>query len=345
MASESREEQSVSVELSAELDEWLDERAERTDASRDEVIRQLLVTYHATDTLDETAVEEIQETVEETVATEATKATRAVVADHLESELPDRLDDEIEDRVERVVQRQVEAAVEARVEQVVDERLADAVETAIADRLPSIADAVESRLDGQIDAATDGVESELDRVETEFQEKIEDVRQRVLQVKQMADSKAPADHAHEEFQRLAELDAEIEEIGTDLLAVRDELDDVDERVDETDATVTDVQERLDDAEDKLKRVAWVVSDLRDDTRGKDSHERAVARIKRAAAQEGISAASCENCSESVQIALLTEPECPHCNAAVTDVRPEGGLFRSKARLVTAAELEAGDETT
>lgn len=338
MASESREEQSVSVELSAELDEWLDQQAERSDTSRDEIIRQLLETYHATDALDETAVEEIQDTVEQTVATEAAKASRAVVADHLESELPERLDDEIEERVTRAVEQQVETAVEERV----DDRLTDAVETAIADKLPSIADAVESRLDDRLTDATDEVEGEIDRVESEFQSKLEDVRERVIQVKQEADAKAPRNHSHAELDRVDELENELEEIGTDLLTVRDELDDLDERVDETDETVADVLDRLDDTEDKLKRVAWVVSDLREGTRGKDSHERAVARIKRAAAQEGITSANCENCSESVQIALLTDPECPHCNAAVTDVRPEGGLFRSKARLVTAAELEAGE---
>ena len=342
MASESREEQSVSVDLSDELDEWLDRQAERTDTSRNEVVRQLLGTYHATETLDESAVDEIQTTVEESIATEATKATRAVVADRLESELPDRIDDELEEQVERVVQEQVDDAVDARVEQVVEERLADAVEAAVADKLPSIADAVESRLDDQLSAATDDVEADLERLDAEFQEKLDDVRQRVVQVKKETDAKAPADHTHEGLERIDELDAELESIGTDLLAVRDELDDLDERVTETDESLGDALGRLDDAEDKLKRVAWVVSDLRDETQGKDSHERAVARIKRAAAQEGITTASCENCSESVDVALLTDPECPHCHAAVSDVRPEGGLFRSKARLVTAAELEAGE---
>lgn len=343
MASESREEQSVSVDLSEELDEWLDRQAGHTDTNRDEIVRQLLQAYHATDTLDESAVEEIQATVEEAVATEATKATRAVVADRVESTLPDRIDEELQGRVEDVVQQQVENAVDARVEQVVEERLADAVEGAVADKLPSIADAVESRLDDQLSGATDDVEADLERLDAEFQEKLDDVRQRVVQVKKEADAKAPADHTHEALERIDELDAEIESIGTDLLTVRDELDELDERVAETDESLEDALGRLDDAEDKLKRVAWVVSDLRDDTRGKDSHERAVARIKRAAAQEGITTASCENCSESVDVALLTDPECPHCHAAVSDVRPEGGIFRTKARLVTAAELEAGDD--
>ncbi|MFC6974060.1 hypothetical protein ACFQL1_04230 [Halomicroarcula sp. GCM10025709] len=95
-------------------------------------------------------------------------------------------------------------------------------------------------------------------------------------------------------------------------------------------------------EDKLERVAWVVTDLREEQGGQNTHRRAVDRIKRAAAQEGITAASCESCGEQVDIALLTEPQCPHCETTVTDVRPDGGFLRKKARLVTASQLEAGD---
>lgn len=330
MVSESCEEQSVSVDLAAELDEWLEQRAEQTNASRDEIIRQLLTTYHATESLDEAAFAEIEETVETTVVTEATRATQAAVSEYLDDELDDRLDHEIDARVTEIVTAQVETALA--------EQLSDAVEAAIADKLPSIADAVESRLDDQLSAATASVEAEVDRVDEKIDRQIDDVRERVIQLKQETDQKAPADHTHDAFDRL---DEELEEIGADLLAVRDDLDEIDERVAETDETVTDVVDRVADAEDKLKRVAWVVSDLREETRGRDSHQQAVERIKRAAAQEGITSASCENCSESVEIALLTDPECPHCNAVVADVRPVGGLFRTKARLVTAAELEAG----
>ncbi|MBO4248745.1 ribbon-helix-helix protein, CopG family [Halomicrobium sp. IBSBa] len=332
MASESREEQSVSVDLSDELDEWLDQQAERTDTERSAIVRQLLETYHATETLDETAIEEIQATVEEAVTAEATKATRAMVADRLESELPAQIEAELDERVERAV------------ESTLDDRLAAAVERAIGDELPTIADAVESRLDEQRSTTIDEVGARIQQLDAEFQEKLDDVRQRVVQVKKETDAKAPVEHTHEAFERFEELDGEIEALGTNLGAVRDDLDDLDGRVDDTDERLDDVVERLDDAEDKLNRVAWVVSDLRDETQGKDSYERAVARIKRAAAQEGLTTARCENCSESVEIALLTDPECPHCHAAVSDVRPEGGIFRTKARLVTASELEAGEET-
>ncbi|PSP95752.1 CopG family transcriptional regulator [Halobacteriales archaeon QS_4_62_28] len=338
MASESREEQSVSLDLAAELDEWLDQQAKQANVSRDDIVRQLLRTYHATESLDEAAVGEIEETVRTAIETEATKATRAAVSDHLKAELPERLDGEIEDRVTDVVTTQVETAVEDRVEQVVENRLADAVETAIADKLPNIADAVEGQLDEQLSGATAAVEAQVEQLDEKTDQQIEDVRERVIQVKKETDGKAPADHTHEVIERL---DDAIEESNADLLAARDDLDALDERVAETDETVADVVRRVEDAEDKLKRVAWVVSDLRDEISGRDSHQQAVERIKRAAAQEGITSASCENCSESVAIALLTDPECPHCNAAVADVRPEGGLFRSTARLVTAAELESG----
>ena len=81
----------------------------------------------------------------------------------------------------------------------------------------------------------------------------------------------------------------------------------------------------------------------DDVGADDAHDKAVDRIKRAAAQEGVETASCESCGESVNLGLLTAPECPHCEATVSDVRPTGGIFRKKARLVAAAQLESGDE--
>src|SRR6056297_199348 len=46
--------------------------------------------------------------------------------------------------------------------------------------------------------------ADLASVEREFDEKIQDVRERVVQVKREADEKAPADHDHPEVARRAE---------------------------------------------------------------------------------------------------------------------------------------------
>ncbi|WP_277541632.1 hypothetical protein [Haloarcula laminariae] len=239
-------------------------------------------------------------------------------------DLADALD--VERRVEDAMQDELDATVAAAV----DER----VDSTVRDRLPDITDAVESRVEGR-----------LDDVEDDFGEKITDVRERVVQLKRELDGKAPADH--EAFGRVAELDESVAELNRELVEVRDEVEDglagQADRVDELEARFEDIDGRLDDTEEKLKRVAWVVNDLRDDQGGRDAHQKAVDRIKRAAAQEGISSASCQSCGETVEIGLLTDPQCPHCDTTVSDVQPEGGIIRKKASLVTAAQLEAGPD--
>ncbi|MBX0284961.1 hypothetical protein EGH22_01355 [Halomicroarcula sp. F28] len=235
---------------------------------------------------------------------------------------------DVEARVEDAMQDELDAAVAAAVDDVLEER----VDSTVRDRLPDITDAVESRVEGRLDA-----------VEDDFTEKITDVRQRVVQLKRELDGKAPADH--DAFETVEELDGSVAELNRELVAARDEFEDdmtaQTERVDDLETRFDEFEQRLDDTEEKLKRVAWVVNDLRDDQGGRDAHQKAVDRIKRAAAQEGISSGSCQSCGEKVEIGLLTDPQCPHCSSTVSDVQPQGGIIRKKASLVTAAQLEAG----
>jgi len=274
--------------------------------------------------LDERA-RELSESREELV-TQLLAAYRTTTSERDGGDLATALD--VEARVEDAMQDELDAAVVTAV----DDVLAERVDSTVRDRLPDLTDAVESRIGGR-----------LDGVENEFQDKLTDVRERVVQLKRELDGKAPADH--EAFETVAELDESVAELNRELVEVRDEFESdlmsQTERVNDLESRFDEFERRLDDTEDKLKRVAWVVNDLRDDQSGRDAHQRAVDRIKRAAAQEGISSASCQNCGETVEIGLLTDPQCPHCDSTVSDVQPEGGIIRKKASLVTAAQLEAG----
>jgi chromosome segregation ATPase len=225
--------------------------------------------------------------------------------------------------------------LDAVVAATVDERLSESVETAtesaVSSYVPDIVDTVERQLADRFDT-----------LEADFQAKIDDVRERVVQVKREADAKAPADHSHEEFDHIDALSQDIEGLEGEIADLRADVTEALETQDEQLGDIDDIDDRLDDVEDKLTRVAWVVSDLRDEQGGRDQNQKAVDRLKRAAAQENISTARCSNCSEQVEIGLLTEPQCPHCSATVSDVRPEGGIIRSKARLVAAAQLGPGE---
>jgi predicted Zn-ribbon and HTH transcriptional regulator len=216
--------------------------------------------------------------------------------------------------------------IERRVGRVVDDRVADAVEAALAQRLDRTPDEVAADLGDR-----------LDDLDADVAEKIEDVRERVIQVKREADASAPADHTHEELERidgvvtrLAEVESAVDRLEADLA---DEAED-------REAAVDAVEDDLEEVRERLQTVAWVVSDLREAVESPGTVE-AVDRIKRAAAELDVDRAKCENCGQGVELALLTEPNCPHCEVTVTNVEGAGGFF-STPRLLVASQLESGE---
>lgn len=71
--------------------------------------------------------------------------------------------------------------------------------------------------------------------------------------------------------------------------------------------------RLDDLESKLVRVAWAVVELRDDEGG-TLHDATFRELKRVATREGVHEATCADCDARVDVALLAERVCPHCES-------------------------------
>ncbi|WP_302081397.1 hypothetical protein [Salinibaculum rarum] len=207
---------------------------------------------------------------------------------------------------------------------------ASAVDQLVADRLADTADAIQQDVDT--------VKQDVDAVEQRHEEDIEDVRSRVVQLKRELDSKAGADHSHEELARLDDLQEELTEMQS---AVDDVEAELDSRLTDHDETIATIDDRLETLEDRLQTVAWVVSDLRDAHESQGSIE-AVDRIKRAAAKADIDRAKCESCGNGVEIALLTDPECPHCQATVTNVEAANSWF-GKPRLLAASQLESGED--
>jgi len=295
-------EEGLTVTLPPDLEEWLDDRARKLGVDREAVLRQLLASYRA--------------------------------AAELDDNQPVPPGGPITEVVERELAAHLDAELEAAVESVLADTLEDHVETAVRSQLGA---ALESELNDRISEATAAVRGDLgerlDEMEADYTEKLEDVRERVIQVKRETDAKAPADHTHEEPDRLGDLADRIEELVAD-------LEDIEHRVSDHEAATEDVTERLDETRQRLRTVAWVVSDLR------EAHEEgggmeAVERIKRAAARADVDRAKCESCGNGVEIALLTDPECPHCETTVTNVEPAEGFF-GKPRLVVASQLESGD---
>ena len=309
MASESTE-GAVSVDLPSELHDWLEEKATKLGVEREQLLVQLVAAYRTAAEVDDVP---------------------AVLGPPDGSTLPaDAVADAVDGRVADIIDEQVSDTVEEHIADAVEDQLGSTVresaEPLVTERVNESTKAVQRQLGDRIDA-----------VEEEFTEKLEDVRERVIQVKKEADAKAPADHTHEQLEVVADLDRSVATLEDELAELRST---VEKAVPEHESKITEVDARIAEMEDRLKTVAWVVSDLR------DAHEsgkglEAVERIKRAAAKADIERAKCENCGNKVTLALLTDPTCPHCDATVTNVEPDPGWFR-KPKLRVASQLESGD---
>jgi DNA repair exonuclease SbcCD ATPase subunit len=199
------------------------------------------------------------------------------------------------------------------------------------------------------------VERRLDQYDEDLERRLDDIRRRVVQVKETADGSV----SDERFEALS---SQVVELETTVADVRSELEAVDpERVDEHAAELEDLREsvqtrtetavgledRLDDVESKLTRVAHAVVALRkergetdereDDGRGtqaRSAPDETLVDIKRQAARESIGSADCDACGAAVDLSLLPEAACPHCGASFEGLEGRDGMF-SSPRLVGA----------
>jgi len=224
----------------------------------------------------------------------------------------------------------------------------------------------ESLTDGAIDAGSDGaapdaarldlLEDRVDELDADLDEKIADVRSRVVQVKREADAKADDDHDHPELREAAEsADADLAE---EVAALGDDLDDLEGTFEAGFANYEDVLEYLTDAADehdaKLSALARAVADLRTRVSAMETEaatRRAAADLKAEANRHGIATAACDSCGSTVRVGLLSAPECPHCGATFDAVEPASGFFGSASLTVgdrpalegeTVEEADPGD---
>ena len=228
---------------------------------------------------------------------------------------------------------------------------------------------LESRLEALEDESESGdSEAEADRIrdlEAELEGHVEDLRSRIVDVLKEARSRAPANHSHEALedrldehasstdklqQSLDEQASSTDELRQSLDELRSEFDQFDETVDKrltaTEDELDAVSGSVTEFESKADKLAGAVVDLRGrlgQLENHVSHQSALNELRQTAARKGIKRAECANCSETVDLRLLGEPRCPHCNQLFETVEP-GSMFLKSATLVVAdrPELEAGD---
>ncbi|MFP9192905.1 hypothetical protein [Natronosalvus vescus] len=205
-------------------------------------------------------------------------------------------------------------------------------------------------------AALESLRTDLESQRREFIDHVEDVRDRVIQVKGEADGKAPVDHDHDDYAG----EEAVETLEARLTALEDQADQleqlgetVDSGFENFETVLEHVLETTDELDRRSTTLAKAVLDLREQRDSLASRERRrseVDELRLAANRLGVRTATCESCAAAVDIALLTEPRCPHCGSAVADVSAKTSFFGSN-RLETgeppalAPGAEAAVETS
>lgn len=171
----------------------------------------------------------------------------------------------------------------------------------------AVEDALSERHEDISASITERVEERLDAFEADLEGDLDEMRRRIVQVRDATKQRATADHDHEEFERLE---------AVERLSPADDGG--------------DVAARLDDVETNLDRVARAVVALQREGQTGNGTAARLAEIKRAAAREGVTEAVCTACGESVALAVLPAPTCPHCEVDFDGLAYEGGVFGSSS---------------
>ncbi|KAB7513287.1 hypothetical protein DM867_09895 [Halosegnis rubeus] len=166
----------------------------------------------------------------------------------------------------------------------------------------------------------------IDELESEFDEKIDDIRSRVLQLKRQTEAKAPADHEHDEFDQFDTLEDQLTQITQTVSTLEADIEELANAVETHDEALETTQQRL-------RRVAAAVVRLQQQA-GRDDDDR-LTKLRDIAAQRGFETATCRACGNSVNISLLSEAVCPHCSTEFGDITGSNGFF-STPKLVAGS---------
>lgn len=186
------------------------------------------------------------------------------------------------------------------------------------------------------------LEGRIDDVDTALSEHVEDLRSRILQLKDAVESSEPTDHEHSEIEALSR---RVEALSTELEGVETGADELASELEELSSEFVSAEDRLATTETRLHRMARVVLELKQHTDRTAGSGEALNELRRTANRNGTTAADCDSCGEHLRIGLLTEAACPECGQEFADIeQPSSILGRFKnPRLIGPAAAAAESE--
>lgn len=179
------------------------------------------------------------------------------------------------------------------------------------------------------------LEGRLEDMDAELSEHVEDLRSRILQLKDAVESNASADHEHSEIKVLSR---KIEALSTDFDDFEADSDDLATELEELSSGLVSAEDRLETTETKLHRLARIVLELRRQTDRTAGSGETLKQLRRTANRTGTTAADCDSCGERLRVGLLMEAACPECGQEFDDIeQPSSILGRFKTPRLTGPE--------
>lgn len=197
------------------------------------------------------------------------------------------------------------------------------------------------------------IEHEVTQLEHQYSRDLEDVRKRVVQLKRELNSKANTSHSHpeivEEIKNRSEDDVELKS-GIERLA--DEIDKINEKVDAGFANFRKIIEQVirqhDQHDEQLDKFASILLRYRDDLSSVSqlvADQRLLEDLTSTAIRNGVRTAACGNCQTTIDLGILSTPQCPECSARFERLQPKDGFFGNSHLIVEdPPALETGEET-
>ena len=182
------------------------------------------------------------------------------------------------------------------------------------------------------------LEERISSLDEDVEAKIQDVRDRVIQVKRETDAKASDDHEHPGLRENLETNQNrIDRAVQTAESLEETIDAMESRFERGFENYEEILEHLVDQTDDLSAETSALHEVAKQLkrkltalRAREQRRQRTDAVKADANRKGVNEARCGSCGNDVTVALLTEPACPFCGAEIADVTPKPGFFGTAA---------------